>query len=415
MAATDITGTTDTTGVVGGLGAAAYTQDQVRTKDKSGAFLYDGERETEGTGQRLAGGSPVSTGPGNYNPPSAPSTPFDTEGVGGAGRAYRAPMSETDPALMMTGTTDTTLSGGPIVQANPSYRVSSLGPSGTNLDTTWTDRPISDGLPRPDLNQKMSGTLDTVNQQVVLRTTSNNAPTVAPAAPTVAVTAPLTVTVTFAQVTDPVNAKITGYRVECARVATTKTPGAGAKVYSVGTEWAPRATAAAPATTSVVMGTLTPSETYVFRVSALNDNGSSAYSPWSAEVVPKPFDTVNDRYELDGTHATRPASTAVVDPNPQYNPDGTTDGPNQVATIAAAATAVGGELKVDWTAPAAKTPPVPVTGYKVTLSNGAKVTLGTVLTTTFTGQAKVSTTATVTPLSNRGPGASRTSTAATPI
>jgi hypothetical protein len=380
MAATDVSGTRDTTGVVGTPTAPVISNTQQNASIK----------ETEGTTNRNAASTPPAAAAGTYNPPqpltvTSTNPQPDTAAVQGETAAIAA-APETYRVGAVTGTLETTVGGGSTIQHKvPAYRAPADFPGATVRDTTLTDKRTSDGLPRNDIVGSMTGTTDTVNFQAPLQTTTTNLPAAPAGAPTV-LGVNRGVQVTITPVADPAGAKVRGYHVEGS---------------TYGVDWIPANQ------TSIVVGNLVPSQSYKFRYAAINDNGLGPFSPFSAAAVPLHPD------EAGPGRATNVTTDNQV--NPIYNPDGTTTGPNPVATLGAAATANVGELKVDWTAPVAKTPAVPVTGYKITLSNGATKQVGAVLTWTFTAQpSNVPVTAMVVPLSAKGQGVATISNSAIP-
>lgn len=356
MASTDVTGTKDTTTVTGESGAAQDTSRTATNKD------------TTATG-----------GGGVDDPGNSPATQPDTTGAQGG------PTSQpTDTSI--TGTLSTEEPGSPTRNADPKYRAPSDPPPATNKDTSWTDRPISDGSDRPDYGQNMTSTYDTENPTVPLETTST-ALAGQPAAPAVRGVA-RGVEVTLTAVADPAGAPVRGYRVEGSTGGVTFA-GRGA--------------------TKVVVNNLTPSVDYQFRVAAVTDNGVGQFSDWS------PTAKALNPDEAGPGHATGVTEANQV--NPIYGPDGkikagTGGTPGAVQGLTAAADANAGEVVVNWQAPATGLAP---TGYTVTASSGESVTVGAVLTATLTGLASgVAVTVTVTPTNARGDGVPATSAAVTP-
>lgn len=396
MASTDVTNTRDTSGVVGVPTTPVISETQRNASIK----------ETEATTQRRGGDvsddtlalhptpKPVSVAPGAFNPGpsltvSAVNPQPDTSATQGQTGAQAA-LPETYRMGAVSGTLSTLDGGGsPIQHKTQVYRAPADYPSATVRDTTLTDKRTTDGLPRNDIVGSMTGTVDTVNPSYPLQSTTANDP-VAPAGPPTVLGVNRGVQVTITPVADPAGAKIRGYHVEGS---------------TGGVDWIP------VNQTSIVVGNVVPGQPYKFRYAAVNDNGLGPFSPFSAAVTP-----INPDSPVAGFNPSTPVYATALDPanqaDPIYRPDGSTTGPNPVATLTVAQTANNGELKVDWTAPPAKTPAVAVTGYKVTLSNGSTVTVGAVLTYTFTSQPSgVPLTATVVPLSARGQGVSATSAA----
>lgn len=255
------TGTKDTTGVVGNA-AGTDTTSTASTKDTTGS-----------------GGGPVDD-PGN-----SPATSVDTSGAqGGSGD------EATDTSL--TGTVSTLEPGGPRSDANPAYRAPSEPPPLTTRDTTLTDYRVAGGLDSTPASTDQTETFDTDDPKVPLQTTSDAIAT-APAKPTVA-GGPRSVKVTWVLVADPAGAPVRGYRIEGS---------------TGGTRFAGRNK------TSTVVDGLTPSMDYKFRVSAVTDNGTGPWSPWSDAAKPLNPDqngpgkavgiteanSINPIYRADGT------------------------------------------------------------------------------------------------------------------
>jgi hypothetical protein len=351
-------GTRDTTAVSGG-GTGTSTADRASNRDTT-----------------------VTGGGGVDDPSNSAATQPDTTGAQGGENEHHTD----DPTQYLTGTTDTQSSGAPANHADPAYRPPSLDPSASNVDTTWTDRPVSDGVEIDQSNQWQSENLDTQNPKVALQTTTANMPGT-PAKPTVAAGA-RGATVTWVAVADPAGAPIRGYRVEG---STTGVAFAGRNA------------------TSKFVNNLTPSQAYKFRVAAVNDNGVGDYSDWSDAVTPLNPDQAGPGHPTTVTPENRV--------NPIYNARGEvkagtggTTGP--VGSVTAAATGVAGQLDVDWTAPTWGD----ADGFVVRASSGEEAVVGDVLTALLTGlDSGVAVTVTVTPTNEAGSGISKTSAAATPL
>jgi hypothetical protein len=339
---------TDTEGVSGNTGAASRgTQDRAANTETSTTAAGGGWSQTgqaPDPNQQVTGGTTDTTGTNSSNAgPWTPSTNYvtgtvETQKIGwpetpGVTKAYRAP--------------DTT--------------IGYMGAAGS-ADTTWTDRPISDGSVRSDYVQNMTGTLESA---LIGSTgpTSTLVP-VAPAGTPTVTTGPRQVTVTWAAVADPdPTAPVTGYIILGSTGGTTYV---GRNV------------------TSAVVTNLDPAQTYQFRVLARNKNGEGPYGSLSAAVRP---------YNPDVPDVLKPGG---LDPywaqNAIYNPDGTFKAGSGLAGIPGApgtpvvAGAGATKLNVTWTAPADAQD---VRSYTVTLSSGQTKTgiaPGT-LTTQFTGLA----------------------------
>lgn len=384
MTATDVTGTKDTTGGMGDA-APAFVDTQFKASNK----------DTEGT----PGESAAST----YAPHLFPDLTGtrDTEGVTGGHHTTHAQ----DPDVLagnISGTLSTLEAGSPTRHANPAYRaptevVGAITGAGAR-DTTRTDTPISDGSDPDETLQYQSGTKDTVNPTVTLRTTTTTKPGTPGGAPTVAAR-PRAVLVTVGAVSDPSGAAVRGYRVEGS---------------TGGVDFIPRDASAGPAARSTLVTNLVPSVSYKFRYQAVNDNGSGPFSAWSAAVTP-----LNPDEPGPGLATGLTEDNKV---NPIYSPAGVikpgtggTTGP--VGSPLAAADATQGHLVVTWTAPTWGNAP---TSYHLVAKDNTGAVVGTHdtaapgLTYTFTGLAVVAHTVTITPVNARGNGVPVTTAAATP-
>jgi hypothetical protein len=352
----------DTEGVSGNTGAASRgTQDRASVAETATPAGYGGDPDTglkPDPNQQMSG-TPDTSGTNSSNGGAwTPSTNYvtgtvETQMVGwpqtpGVTKAYRAP--------------DTT--------------IGYMGAMGA-ADTTWTDRPISDGSARPDYVQNMTGTLES-GQIGATGPTSALVP-VAPAGTPTVTTGPRQVTVSWTAVADPhATAPVLGYVVLGSTGGTT----------FVGDN-----------VTSAVVTNLDPSQTYRFRVAAINKNGTGPYGALSASVRP---------YNPDVPDVLKPGGLdAYWAQNPIYGPDGTVKAGSGTLGTPGAPTGVtltgggAGVLNVNWTAPAGGK----VVSYTVTLSTGQTQTgiaSGTT-TTQFTGLTTgTSTTATVTAVGSVG-------------
>lgn len=334
---------TDTSGVSGNTGPASRgTQDRAAVTDTANS----------GAG---GGGANVQTGG------TVPGT-TDTTATNGSSASF------TPSTNYLSGTVETGMIGWPqtpgVTQAYraPNTTIGLMGAAGS-ADTTWTDRPISDGSVRPDIVQNMTGTLDSyyVGANGAAGPGTSSLVPVAPSGTPTAVTGPRSITVSWATVADPhATAPVTGYVILGSTGGTTYAP---------------------DGVTSYTVTNLDPSQTYQFRVAARNKNGLGPYGSLSAAVRP---------YNPDEPDPLNPGGlNAYWAQNPIYNPDGTvkagsgtlgTPGaPTSVTVAGAGAT----NLSVTWVAPADASE---VKSYTVTLSTGQtkSVAAGT-LTTTFTG------------------------------
>jgi len=329
----------DTTGVVGEPGAAPIGTAATSAKDVDTS-----------TAAGAAYGS-LTARPG----PPLEAVTKDTEATYG-GRAVNDPTA-VQPLLARTLETNNG-GGSPIVQANPVYRAPAvlLSPAVT-YDTTWTDRPISDGLTHTPSANTVGGTLETGNVGAVPAPVSHNTPP-APSAPTVAA-ASRGVQVTWVAPTPVSGAPTLGFMIQS---------DTGGVRYANADQ------------VTKFFDTVTPGQAYKFRVAARNYNGWGAFSALSLAATP---------YNPDETDVGKPAAGITVDnrANPIYRPDGTvvagTGGwpttPKTVAAVQASATSA----TVTWTAPDYG---LPLTSYVVTASTGQTATVsGTTLTATITG------------------------------
>lgn len=345
---------TDTSGVSGNTGPASRgTQDQASNT------------ETATTGG--VGGDP-DTGLAPDPNTQATGTP-DTSGT----NATNGPYVPTPPPLL-SGTVDTQALGWPqtpgVTQAYraPTQGIGYLGGAGS-YDTTWTDRPLSDGSVRTDYGQSMTGTQESGNIGANGANgpgTSSLVPVAPTGTPTVA-TGPRSVTVTWAAVADPAaTAPVLGYVILGSTGGTT----------FVGDNQL-----------SAVVTNLDPGQTYKFRVAARNKNGVGPYGSLSAAVRP---------YNPDEADALNPGG---LDPywkqNPIYNADGTIKSgtglagkPGAPTSVVLSGTTTPGVVNVNWTAPASGGN---ILSYTVNLSSGqTKSVANNVTTAQFTGVSSAS-------------------------
>lgn len=336
---------TDTEGVSGNTGAASRgTQDRAANAETAITAGYGGDPDTglkPDPLTQIATGTPDTSGTNSSN--AAPWTPTST---------------------LMTGTVETTSIGWPqTTGVAKAYRAPTQGIGYVDAvgaaDTTWTDRPISDGSVRADFVQNMTGTLESA---LVGSTgpTSALVPVAPGGTPTV-VTGPRQVTVTWTGVADPhATAPVLGYVILGSTGGTT----------FVGDNQL-----------STVVTNLDPGQTYQFRVAARNKNGVGPYGALSAAIRP---------YNPDVPDVLKPAGLdAYSAQNPIYGPDGTvkagsgTLGTPGAPTGVTLAGAGAGKLNVNWTAPAGGK----VVTYTVILSTGQTKTgiLAGTTTTQFTG------------------------------
>ena len=352
---------TDTSGVSGNSGAAPDgTQDNASVAETATPAGYGGDADTglkPDPNQQMTG-TPETSGTSSENDgPWSPSTNY------------------------LTGTPDTQTIGWPVTQGvtkayrAPAQGIGYVGPSGA-ADTTWTDKPISDGQVRSDYVQNMTGTLES-NLIGSTGPTSALVPVAPGGTPTVT-TGPRSVTVSWSAVADPhATAPVLGYVVLGSTGGTT----------FVGED-----------VTRATVTNLDPGQTYKFRVAARNKNGVGPYGALSGSVRP---------YNPDVPDVLKPGGLdSYSAQNPIYKPDGTvlagsgtlgTPGAPTGVTLTAGA---AGVLDVSWTAPAGGK----VVTYTVTLSTGqTKSVSAATLTTSFTGLATgTATTARVTAVGTVG-------------
>lgn len=333
---------TDTEGVYGEAGAAPRgTQDRASNTDTTGTSLS------------------ATTYVPDINP--AASGTFDTEGIGtGANGPY---VPDVNPLL--SGTLDTQTVGWPLTPGvTQAYRApnTTIGGVSSEADTTWTDRPISDGSERDDYTQNMTGTLET-GQVGAIGPVSALVP-VAPAGTPTATAGARSVTVAWAAVADPdATAPVLGYIV----VGSTG-----------GTTYVNRDQ------TSAVVTNLVPDQVYTFKVLARNRNGNGPLGSASAGAAP---------YNPDEPDPGKPGG---LDPywaqNPIYGPDGTIKTgsglqgrPDAPTGVVLSGDGTVGDVVATWVAP---TSGGRVSSYTVTLSSGQTTSVsGSTLTTTLTGVA----------------------------
>lgn len=334
---------TDTEGVSGNAGAAPRgTQDQAANQETATPGGYGGDPDTGllPDPNTLTSGTTDTTGTNSDN--------------GGAW---------TPSANLLTGTVDTQSMGWPLsAGVTQPYRapvqgVGYLGGAGA-ADTTWTDKPISDGTVRKDYGQNMTGTLESGN-------IGSTGPTsalvpVAPAGTPTVTPGPRSATVKWAAVADPhATAPVQGYVILGSTGGTT----------FVGED-----------VLSAVVTNLVPGMDYKFRVAARNKNGVGPYGNLSAAVK---------AWNPDATDANKPGGLdAYSAQNPIYKPNGTVvAGSGTLGTPGAPTSPVltqgaTGVLNAAWTAPAGGK----VKSYTVTLSTGqTKSVASNVTSTSFTG------------------------------
>jgi hypothetical protein len=352
---------TDTEGVTGNTGSAPLGTQRVAsntdTTGPAGAGYGGGPTgQTPDPNTQVTGGTVDTSG-------------FDT---GSVATAY---VPDVNP--LISGTIDTRGVNWPptpgVVQAYraPNTTVGYLDGTGSR-DTTWTDRPISDGngATRVDLQTNYTGTLDSYYIGAPAGPVGTGIPGT-PSAPT-AVSGPRTAIVSWSAVADPSNAPVTGYVILGSTGGTTY---------------------AARNATSVTVQNLVPDQSYTFKVAARNINGIGPYSSASSAVTP---------YNPDEADVNKPGGfDAYSAQNPIYNPDGTVKVGSGTLGTPGAPTGVtltqgaAGVLNVSWTAP---TTGGKVVSYTVTLSTGqTKSVSSTTLSTSFSGLTTgTSTTARVT-------------------
>jgi hypothetical protein len=347
---------TDTEGVTGEPGAAPRgTQDQASNTDTSGTTRASGAYTP------------------NINPPIS-STP-DTEGIG---TGANGPYVPTPPPLL-SGTVSTLSQGWPPTPGvTQPYRAPTqgIGYLSSEADTTWTDRPISDGTVRNDYVQNMSGTLESGNIGSI-GPVSALVP-VAPAGTPTVVAGARQVTVTWSTVADPhATAPVLGYVV----VGSTG-----------GTTYVGRGI------TSAVVTNLVPDQNYTFRVLARNRNGNGPLGTASAAAQP---------WNPDEPDVNKPGGLdSYWKQNPIYGPDGTvkagsgTLGTPNAPTSPVLTQGATGVLNLAWVAPASGPR---VVSYTATLSTGQTKTGLTGSPTSFTGlTSTTATTARVTAVGTVG-------------
>lgn len=317
-----MSGTLDTSGVVGKLGAAS-------TAPMSATVETDASIGTTGraTAQTIPSGVQV-----------------DTTEVG----RVAAPPGGWKPAdTSMSGTQDTTV-GTVVTKQQKRTAPNIAGVPGSIVDTTRTANKISDGngATRPDPNAPpMSGTVETGSVGAQAKLSTANVP-VAPVAPTLAAK-DRAIQVTFTPVADPASdAKVLQYEIE------SDTGGhlqVGANVVAA------------------LFTQVQPGRSYKFRVRALNANGGGPWSPFSvagatatnADEVPTggldPRNIVNPVYRGDGT-IVQGSYGAPTNPG---KPTVTAQGTAGTATVAWAAST-----------------PQPSGGYDVKASSGQTVHVG---------------------------------------
>lgn len=292
----------------------------------------------------------------NTAPPAVTGT-GDTTGTNGTSTSF------TPTSTLVSGTIDTQMLGWPqtpgVVQAfrAPDTKIGYLDGTGAR-DTTWTDRPLTDGTVRPDIMSNYPGTLETGNIGAPTGPVGTGIPA-APNAPTLTA-GNGSIKVTWTAPADPSNAPVLGYLILSS---------------TGGTAYAGRADR------SLNFDTVVPNQAYTFKVAARNVNGLGPFSAASASA---------SAYNAEETDVAEPAGLwAQNTANPVYKPDGTFVAGTGLAGIPAAPTSptltagAAGILNATWVAP---TTGGKLTGYTVTLSTGQtkNVAAGT-LTAQFTG------------------------------
>lgn len=335
---------TDTEGVSGNTGAASSGTQSTATNTETST--------TGGFGGRA-----------NYGQTPDPNTlDTGTRDTSGAGQGTSTSFTPTSTAI--SGTLDTQTVGWPqtpgVTQAYraPNTQVGYLDGTGSR-DTTWTDRPLSDGSTRPDLMTTYTGTLDSYYVGAPTGPVGTGVPAAPGAAPTVAA-GPGQITVNWTAVADPANAPVRGYVI---------------RNSTGGTIFAGRADR------SAIFDTVVPDQAYTFTVAARNDNGTGPFSAVSASV---------SAWNSEEADVSKPGGLAAANSaNPIYKPDGTvvagsgTLGTPGAPTGVTLAGAGAGKLNATWVAP---TTGGKVVSYTVTLSTGQTLSVAsTVLTAQFTG------------------------------
>lgn len=269
---------TDTGGASGSDGAASRgTQDRASNTDTATPGAYGGDPDT-----------------GLLPDPNTQTTgTFDTSGTNSNNGGAWTPVS-----TLVSGTVETGMMGWPQTPGvdqeyrPPTQGIGYLGAQGAT-DTTWTDRPLSDGQPRPDYVQNMTGTLESA----YIGSTGPTSPLVpvAPAGTPTVTAGPRSVTVSWTPVADPhATAPVLGYVILGSTGGTT----------FVGDD-----------VTTATVTNVVPGQDYRFRVAARNRNGNGPYGAMSAPVR---------AWNPDAPDVNKPAGLdAYWAKNPIYNPDGT--------------------------------------------------------------------------------------------
>lgn len=334
----------DTEGVSGNTGAAP-----------SGTQNRASNAETATPSGAAFGGGPTGTA---QNPNTAVSGTTETSG---AGQGSSTSFTPVDTSL--SGTLDTRTIGWPVTPGvTQAYRAADLKIGYLDgmgaRDTTWTDRPLTDGTVRPNLMTNYPGTLESANIGAPSGPVGTGVPVAPGSAPTVVAGAGL-INVFWTTVADPSNAPVRGYVVMSST---------GGTAYASRTD------------RTVAFDTVVPNVGYTFRVAARNDNGLGPFSvasgsatAWNAEE--------NDSGKPGGLWG---ANTA----NPIYRPNGTVVAGSGLAGTPGAPTSpvltqgATGVLNAAWTAPVGGK----VVSYTVVLSTGqSKSVSSATVSTSFSG------------------------------
>lgn len=337
----------DTEGVSGNTGAAA-----------SGTQYIASDTETSTPAGAAYGGGPTGT---TQDPNTVISSTPDTTNAGTSSNTTFTPTS-----TLLSGTIDTRPVGWPqtpgVAQAYraPNSQVGYIDGAVGARDTTWTDRPLSDGSTRTDLMTEYTGTLESALIGAPTGPVGTAVPA-APSAPT-ATAGPGTITVSWTPVADPTNGEVRQYLI----LSST-----GGTIY------------AGRNATSAVFQNVLPDVQYTFKVAARCDAGIGAFSAASNAV---------GAWNPEENDASKPGGLwAANTVNPVYTPDGVikagTGGRPTAPTALTLTTAATGSVVASWTASSGI---APAGGYTVTLSNGATHNVAnSVATYTFTGQTSV--------------------------
>lgn len=245
----------------------------------------------------------------------------------------------------------------------PAHGIGYLGAAGS-ADTTWTDRPLSDGNPRSDYGQNVTETIESANigsNGAAGLGTSSLVPA-APSGTPVAADGERSVSLTWSAVANPHStAPVLGYVILGPTGGTTFV---GRDVHTA------------------VVTNLVPGQDYQFRVAARNKNGLGPYSSLSTVATP---------YNPDEPDVNKPGGlNAYWAQDPIYDPDGTIKAgsglqgrPGAPTSVTLAGDGVVGHVVGSWTPPASGGR---VLSYTLTLSSGqTKTVSNTTTTTTISG------------------------------